>query len=249
VKERDDGRTVRLDLKVFTSLGERINVEIQLVHQYDIPERILYYWSRMFSTSIHSGEPYTKLPPTIVISILNYPLFPTETDRFHTIFHILEDEEHFMWSHLLEFHAFDLSAFMVQWKKYRKKVREQNHLEIPWLMMLSAADYRKKQVNSGMLESLEEWAMDIEQVREALIQWENLSPNKENLEVYEARLKELCDLLSNFEGYHKRGLEEGIEIGEEKRSKEIARKMRKKGKDISEIVELTGLSEEEIRKL
>lgn len=45
VKERDDGKTVRLDLKVFTSLGERINVEIQLVDQYDIPERILYYLS------------------------------------------------------------------------------------------------------------------------------------------------------------------------------------------------------------
>jgi PD-(D/E)XK nuclease family transposase len=61
----------------------------------------------MFSSSINSGDLYKELPQTIVISILNYPLFPSETGRFHTVFHIREDEEGFLWSDRLEFHAID----------------------------------------------------------------------------------------------------------------------------------------------
>lgn len=71
IKNRKEGKTVRLDVAVLTSIGERINVEIQLIDQQDLPERALYYWSRIFSSSIDSAEPYTKLPPTIVISILS----------------------------------------------------------------------------------------------------------------------------------------------------------------------------------
>ena len=123
-KEREDGKAVRLDVTVFTSLGERINVEIQLVNQQDMPERTLYYWVRMFSSSINSGDSYLELPQTIVISILNYPLFPSETDRFHTLFHIREDHEYILWSDRLEIHAIDLSASMVKWRKYRRKLKE-----------------------------------------------------------------------------------------------------------------------------
>lgn len=83
-------------------------------------------------------------------------------------------------------------------------------------MMLSAADYRKNHTNNEMLMELEEWAMKIDQVREALIEWENLSVNKENRIEYEARSKYLRDLLSNLEGEREAGLEEGIAIGIEK---------------------------------
>jgi predicted transposase/invertase (TIGR01784 family) len=135
-----------------------------------MPERTLYYWSRMFSTSLNSSEPYTKLPPTIIITIVNYPLFPSETDRFHTKFHISEDEEGFLWSDRLEFHLIDLSRFMVQWKKYRRQLKEENDRELPWLLMLSAADAKRKKLHSELFLELEEWAMNIEEVREALIE-------------------------------------------------------------------------------
>jgi predicted transposase/invertase (TIGR01784 family) len=245
IKDRTDGKTVRFDVTVFTSLGERINVEVQIRDQQDMPDRTLYYWSRMFSSSLNKGEAYIQLPPTIFITIVNYPLFPTETDRFHTKFHIREDEEGFIWSDLLEFHLIDLSSFMVQWKKYRRKLQEQNNKELPWLMMLSAADAKRKILNSEILAELEEWAMNIEEVREALIEWENLSADKKNRAEYEAHLKELRDQLSNLSGYHRKGKEEG-RIEEKK---EIAKNMMKKGFSISEIAELTGLSEDEIRRL
>ena len=107
---------------VCSSSGERINVEIQLVNQHDMPERVLYYWAKLFSSSLEAGQNYTQLVPTIMISILNYPLFPHETDSFHTIFHLKEDKENFIWSSHIEFHAIDLSQFMVKWRKYRREM-------------------------------------------------------------------------------------------------------------------------------
>ena len=45
------------------------------------------------------------------------------------------------------------------------------------------------------------------------------------------------------------GIEQGIEQGAERKNKEIAKKMKEKGADIEFIIEITGLSEEEILKL
>lgn len=241
VKDLDDGKTVRLDLLVLTEADERINVEVQVINQHDMPERLLYYWAKMYASSIHSGQPYTMLKPTIMISILNYLLFPSETDSFHSLFHIKENAENFPWSGHLEFHIFDLSAFMVQWKKYRRQMRKEEKKEFPWLMMFSAADYRKKKIDNELLSELEEWAMDRDQVKEALTEWEMLSANKENRAIYELKAKELRDLLSNLEGERREGKREG--------KQEIALRMLEDGLEIARIASYTDLSEEEIRKL
>ncbi|WP_211171267.1 hypothetical protein [Bacillus sp. DNRA2] len=134
---------------------------------------------------------------------------------------------------------------MLQWKKYNRKLKEQNEHELPWLMMLTAADAKRKILYSDILAELEEWAMNIEEVREALIEWENLSADKKNRDEYEARLKELRDQLSNLQGYHRKGKEEGIKEGR----KIVAKNLLRKGLSLTEISELTGLTEDEIREL
>ena len=96
IKVEQDGKTNRLDVLVFTSQNERINIEIQLVDQRDMPERTLYYWSKLFSASLRAGQDYSELVPTIMIPIMNYPLFPHESESFHNIFHLTEDKEHFI---------------------------------------------------------------------------------------------------------------------------------------------------------
>jgi len=130
-------------------------------------------------------------------------------------------------------------------EKYKRKLKEQNLTQIPWLMMLSAADYRKKRTDAEIIFELEEWAMNEEQVREALIEWETLSANKENRVVYEARMKELRDLLSNLQGERRLGREEGREEG----VRLVAKNLLQQGMPIQEIVKATGLSTEIVREL
>ena len=234
-----------------------LNVEIQLENQHNMTQRILYYWSKLYSSSIGTGQDYNHLVPTIMISIINYPLFPHETDSFHNIFHLKEDKENFIWSSHLEIHSIDLSQFMVKWKKYRRELKDTSPSEYPWLMMLSAVNYRNKTINKDIFDELEELAMNEQEVREALMEWENSSANKENKVLYEARLKFLRDQLSNIRGERREGreegLKEGMEKGMEKGIKEgirnVAKNLLETGMPIEKITEVTGLSEEEIRGL
>ncbi|WP_027410034.1 Rpn family recombination-promoting nuclease/putative transposase [Anoxybacteroides tepidamans] len=258
VQETEEGKAGRLDVLVRTNRGERINVEIQVVNQYDMPERLLYYWARLFSSSLSKGEKYSALPPTIMIAILHYPLFPHETDRFHTVFHIREDEEQFLWSPHLEFHALDLSQFMVKWKKYRREIKRAP--EWPWLTMLAAVDSRTKVVDEEMLRELEELARREQEILEALEEWQNLSVDPENRYSYEMRLKWLLDQLTNIQGEReaieegwKKGLEqgmkEGIKEGIKEGMKNLVHAMSKKGMTAKDIANWTDLPEEEVRDL
>ena len=266
IKEEYDGKTSKLDVLVSTSNGERINVEIQIRKHPDFPERVLYYWSKLYSSSIGSGDEYSKLVPTIMISILNYPLFPQETDSFHNEFKLMEVQEHFHWCQHLEFHVLDLSQFMLKWKKYKREMKQNRSSEYPWLMMLTAANHENKTVNQEMIQELEEFAMNEQEIREALIEWETLSSNKENKILYESRLKFLRDQLSLVRGERKaareEGLAEGLAEGRAKGLAEgraegraegigeginlVAKNMLNNGKSIDEIMELTGLTQKEI---
>src|SRR5690606_28115551 len=123
------------------------------------------------------------------------------------------------------FHVFDLTSFVVQWRKYHREMMQNNQL--PWLLMLSAVDYPQNKLDDELMSELEEWAMNIEQVREALIEWETISANKENRVIYEARAKELRELLSNLEGERRLGKE----IGRKEANHQNALMMIKKGLD------------------
>jgi predicted transposase/invertase (TIGR01784 family) len=176
-----------------------------------------------------------------MISILNYPLFPYETDSFHNVFHLTEDTEKFLWSPQIEFHSIDLSQFMVKWKKYRKEMKANPPAEYPWLIMLNAEDYQNKTIEDEMIHELEEWAMNEQEVREALIEWETLSANKENKVLYEARLKYLRDQLTNLVGERKAGRQEA--------KREDALEMLKEGLSVDLIERVTKLSRNEIEEL
>ncbi|MCC3358564.1 hypothetical protein [Bacillus sp. REN16] len=61
--------------------------------------------------------------------------------------------------------------------------------------MLTAAGNQKETVDTEILDESEEWAMNYEEVKTALKEWEKLSVNKENRVEYKWRLKELRDQL------------------------------------------------------
>lgn len=256
-KDSKDGKENRLDVLVTTDRGETINVEVQVARQHYLPERFLYYWSRLYSSSIGSGNDYSNLSPTIMISIHQDPIFPGKTDKIHTIFHMREMEEQFIWSAHLEFHAIDLSQFMIKWKKYRRELKDHSPSELPWLIMLSAADYRTKTVDEEFLQELEEYAMKEQEIREALIEWDNMSKSKENKAHYEAHRKFLMDLKSNYRGEreegHKEGLKEGLEkgrrAGEQLAMKNVAIELIKRGVGVNEIQAVTRLTLEELEVL
>ena len=62
----------RMDITAKTQSGELINIEIQVSNTTDMVNRSLYYWRKLFSSSLKSGDQYSELPMTIMINILDY---------------------------------------------------------------------------------------------------------------------------------------------------------------------------------
>lgn len=74
-----DGKSVRLDVlaTVRTEKGDRcVNIEVQNVAHPSLPQRAVYYGSRIYAGQLQNGTNYDHLNPTMVIFILNFQLFP-----------------------------------------------------------------------------------------------------------------------------------------------------------------------------
>jgi predicted transposase/invertase (TIGR01784 family) len=99
-----------LDINM-TVNGQRVDLEIQVEDQGNYRERSLYYWAREYSSALPEGKDYSKLPRTIVISILGFPLF--RCGEFHSEFELLEVRRHERLTDKLALHYFELPKLPV----------------------------------------------------------------------------------------------------------------------------------------
>ena len=77
VPDDASGKFCRLDLNLKVK-DKLINVEIQLRRQEDYRDRALFYWAKLFTSELKSGEPYGDLKKTITINIMDFNLFEHE---------------------------------------------------------------------------------------------------------------------------------------------------------------------------
>ena len=68
-------------------------------------------------------------------------------------------------------------------------------------------------------------------------------------ERYEDSLKAFRDMRNTLDNAKKEGLEEGFIKGERNKAMEIATKMKAKGFSVDDIVQMTGLSADEVKKI
>ena len=91
--------------------------------------------------------------------------------------------------------------------------------------------------------------MENVEIKEAKKQLDEIKKSKYEQELAEYRMKELLDKKAIEEYGFDSGMEKGIKQGINKEKIEIAKKLLKKGTPIEEIIELTELTEEEIKNL
>jgi predicted transposase/invertase (TIGR01784 family) len=99
-----------LDIRARIVTGEQINIEIQLVNQYNIGQRTLFYWSKIFAEQLKEGQPFNDLKKTITINILDFNY--VNVDSYHTAFHIREDRyRDYKLTDMLEIRFIELPKF------------------------------------------------------------------------------------------------------------------------------------------
>ena len=91
-REFKDDKLGVLDILAELDGKEKCNIEMQLVNSKSIIERILYYWSRLYSRQIKIGQDYNLLERTIIILITDFKIEGLEELEYHTTWKIIETE-------------------------------------------------------------------------------------------------------------------------------------------------------------
>ena len=221
-----------LDIKVKLNDNTNCNIEMQVIDRRNIEKRILFYWSKLYTSGINEGKDYTKLKKAIVILIVDYNLEKLkEIEKYLTKWKIIEEENGKI---IL---TNDLEIYIIEARK-AKKHNYKKELD-KWLKFINNP---KENVDMGDKE--------IKKAKEVL---EEISQDKNERYLAELREKYIMDQKAiEGAGYDKgvkAGIEQGIQQGEHKNQLKIAKRMRDENMEIETIIRITGLKEEEIRNL
>ena len=214
----------RLDINM-TVNGQQVDLEVQVSNEGDYPERVMYYWARE-SSALQAGEGYSRLPRTLVVSIIDFMLFDCE--EYHSFFQPLEVTRHTLLSDKMGFHFFELP-------KLPDDVSQENMLLL-WLSLFKADTEEELEKIKGM---------EVPVMSQAINAYYTITASSEFREKERLRAKARHDeaqALYNARREAKR--EATIE-----RNIEIARNMIADGEPIEKIVRYTGLTKESIENL
>ncbi|MBO3323823.1 Rpn family recombination-promoting nuclease/putative transposase [Clostridium perfringens] len=219
----------RLDVKATTSNKEHINIEIQVKNEYNMIQRTLYYWSKMYSEQIQNRDNYSKLERTVCINILNFKYL--KNDKYHNAYRLKEITSNEELTDLQEIHFIELPKFNeIGNKEYVENVEEMDALE-KWLEFLVEPE-------SNTVRQLE---LSNEEIKLAKSELYRLSMDSKEREQYNMREKAIYDRISALENSRENGIKEGIE--------KVVKESLSQGLEISLISKITGLNEEEILKI
>ncbi len=105
-KELVADKGIVLDLLVRLADGTLIDVEMQVDRRPGFRARLLFYWSRSFCSQIVRGDEYVKLRPMKIVTFLDYR--EREAKRLHSVYRLLEINDHEPFSDDLEIHLIEL---------------------------------------------------------------------------------------------------------------------------------------------
>jgi len=100
-----------LDIRATINNNVEIDIEIQVSRTIYMPQRSLYYWSKIYCEQLESGEKYSKLKKTICINILDFNTL--DTNKYHSMFKLKENEENYVLTDLLEIHFLEMKKLDV----------------------------------------------------------------------------------------------------------------------------------------
>ncbi len=133
--------------------------------------------------------------------------------------------------------------YFIELPKFRRKNPDMNDSLNQWLAFID--DYDK-----GLVKVAEEKNKTLKKAREEM---NYLTGDAEMQRLAELREKWEMDYnsakASGFSDGREEGRKEGIEVGRKQRELEIAKKLLKKNTSIEEIIEITGLTKEEINQI
>jgi predicted transposase/invertase (TIGR01784 family) len=244
-KESENDKFNRVDLKVKTSNGEIIIVEVQYEREFDYLQRMLYGASRAVTEHQKESEPFSKLTKVISVNILYF-------DLGHGSDYIYRGTTSFTGIH-------DNDNLQLSTRQQQLYGKYQIHHLFPEYYLIKINNF-----NDIAATTLDEWIYFLKNeeikddfkakgIQKAKKAFSILSlPEKDRLAYarYQDDLRHQASLIeSNYGLGRLEGKEEGREEGRNNANRENARKMKGLGVDVKLIMQVTGLTLAEIDSL
>lgn len=236
-KDRLEDKQGILDIRAKFNNGQHVNIEMQLINQYNMDKRTLFYWAKMFAEQLKPGNAFDELKKTITINILDFN-YIDGIDKYHTTYHLREDEfNDNILTDVLEIHFLEIPKFEKKHEPDFKSPLER------WLLFIDNP-------TEEVLDMIEQHDPAIRKANSVL---DYLANDEETMRLYELREKAIHDEVTRIEGAkregRKEGREQGREEGREAGMRDVALNMISKGFDIPTILSVTGLEKDVVNRL
>ncbi len=183
-----------LDIKAQDENGNWFNIEMQIISQQYYEKRALYNWARLYDSQLESGISFELLKKTICINILNFDCLNEK--EYHNVYKMYNTNSNKVYFDDIEIHFIELN-------KYNDNI---SSLLDRWVNFLQKADVYSEDYLPKELE-------EIPTIIKALAALERMYFNRDDRELYEARLKAYRDRNMQIYSAKLEGLEEGKKQG------------------------------------
>jgi predicted transposase/invertase (TIGR01784 family) len=225
-RESPDYKLGVLDVKIHTTTGKVIDVEIQVGPQKYIWERILYYAARLTAEQLKSGMPYTEIKKVVSIIIVDWDITLKGSEHYHHRFRLYDERTGYRFPDLFEINTLELP----------KLPGEPDGTPLyNWLKMFTA---KSKEELTMVAKTSPEIAKAVGVIME-------LSEDECTRLLAEEHEKYRRD----EEARREYAYEEGEKKGRMEERREVARRLLLKKESLGSVAELTGLSLEEVKTL
>lgn len=193
--EEEHGKRSALDLLCMTNDETQINIEVQVQNRQNMGQRSLYYWAKLYQSTLGRGENYENLRRTVAINLLGYAYLPLS--GFHHMYGLYDETGAHRLTEDIEIHFLELP------KVTRQDIRRMRTLD-KWMAFIR---------NDLSDEEMEAIAMSETAINTAWDRIEAFMRDAGQRRKYELREKYEHDYVSDMEGSWKRGRLEGVEQG------------------------------------
>ena len=223
-----------MDIKAVINNNVQCDIEMQVVSQDDIAERILFYMSSEYKKSLKQGDTYGDVRKTIAVLVADFELKNIDgVPKYATKWNFREEDyPEVILTDAMEIYIIELPKLT----RYANNTnKERLNLWVEFIKNPGVKIMINEEDDKEMVETKET-------IQEALERYEQLQEDKHEMELAELRLKYILDQNS----IKKTGYREGKEEGSNNKAKEVAKKMLIDGFDKETVSKYTGLSKSEI---
>jgi len=216
-----------VDIKATDEKGRWYDIEIQVKEQKFYGKRAIFYLSEIYSNQLRESDSYDKLRKTIIISILDFDYF-------------LNDKRYFRRCCYKDFDTNQLypeldyaDLYFVELRKFDNELKNIKTTLDRWITFLNkATEYDNENLPNELKDP---------EIIQAINTIETMSLNAKEREYYESEKKVMRD--------RDAVMQTAIEKAKNEQLIEFAKNLKLKKYPISDIIELTGFTKEQIEKL